>query len=186
MIKPLLCAALALAGVPAVAGASPMPKACSHTDPRGDVTLNGLASTDAVPQVDILSYGVTVGATEAVAVIRTAGAGDGRNRWSLMVVSGKRQYYFTALRGGSAFDDPRTAGDETGTQFWAHAGDSKTIPARGAISDTGEVTIRVRLKDFGSKAPRRGARLSAFDLWAYQQFGIGNAVEFRDSAKSAC
>lgn len=190
MIKPLLCAALALAGVPALAAASPTPKACPHTDPRGDVRLDDLVTVDA-PHLDILSYSVTVGATEMVAVIRTAGSGDGR--WSIEATSGKRRYWLSATRGIAPVDDPRTSDDETGVAFsaWSYpaaGGTVVTVPARGTVAG-GEVRIRVRLKDFGAHAPRRGAALREFWARARQRLVTvpgTSAGEYSDHAGSAC
>ncbi|HWL36228.1 MAG TPA: hypothetical protein VNQ77_08525 [Frankiaceae bacterium] len=177
-MKALLCALLAAAAVPASAGAA----ACPHTDPRGDVMLAGLVTADA-PHVDLIGYDVTVGRSEVVAVLRTAAGGTANARWSIEVTSHKRRYYFTAYRAAAPFDDPRTIPDETTfVEFDADVTGTADLHATGTVSKTGEVRIRVPLRDYGSKAPKRGS-LRDFSAWAYQRVPH---TEMRDTAQSRC
>ena len=183
MLKPVLCALLAAATLPAAATASPKPATCGRTDPRGDVELADQVTVDA-PHIDIVAYDVQVTRTEVVALIRAAAGGDANGRWSLTFTSGKREYYFSAYRPAALVDDLDTPEDDTTyIGYFARVSDRPDLPARGSISDAGEVRIRVRLKDLGAAVPKRGT-LRNLSLWAYR--AIGSQARLSDDAGSPC
>lgn len=182
MARPWLAAVVAVAAVAALAsGATAAPRAACR-DPRGDVRLTDAGPVVDAAHLDLLDADVAVGARELTVVIGTYGMG-GDGVWRAEFAVGRTAFY--AVASNAAAGNPLDPDTRPGYRGGIVGGPA--VEGVG-VFDAAKREIRISLptKQFGSRAPRRGARLAALSVVAKQKLATTGAADVSLVDRHSC